>query len=266
VQEELGLPLLGQVSDDALGRSIAAGKGRKGSKGLDHRDLEAARIVRTSLQFMRPDERSFRSVAVTSAVPEEGKTTVAASLAYAASLSGSRAVLIECDLRRPVLAKRLGLADRPGIGDAVLGRVSLQEAIQEVPIPAAGGSVNGDGTVHPAGGTTGAFHCIVAGTPTPQPAELLESKRFAELFEEVRDLYDLVVVDTAPLLAVVDTLQVIPHVDRLVLCVRRGKTTREQAAAARATLERLPDRPAGLVVTGIRGRDEAYYGGYGYGY
>jgi Mrp family chromosome partitioning ATPase len=215
---------------------------------------------------MRPDERTFRTVAVTSAGPEEGKTTVAASLAYAASLSGSRTLLIECDLRRPVLAKRLGLADRPGVGDAVLGNVSVREVIQEVPIPDAAGSSNGHGAALSSTGTGGSFHCIVAGTPTPQPAELLESQRFTEFFKEVCGLYDLVVVDTAPLLAVVDTLQIVPHVERLVLCVRRGKTTREQASAARATLERLPDRPAGLVVTGIRERDEAYYGGYAYGY
>ena len=262
VESEFDLPVLGHLSDDALGRSVVAGTGQK---PFDTRELETARMVRIGLDYLNKSE-PFTSVAVTSALPEEGKTTVAAVLTYASSLAGKRSVLVECDLRRPVLARRLGLESQPGLSDVLLSRVSIGEAVQHL-APTTGTLAGRNGS-SPAvlDPDRGAFDCIVAGTHTTQPAELLGSPEFGAFVEELGRTYDVVVLDTAPLLAVVDTRELMRNADRMVLCVRRGKTKRDQAVAARAVLSRMPDRPAGLVVTGVRARDAAYYGGYAYDY
>ena len=102
VQHHLQAPMLGYVEADALGR---VGFGANGGNNEDERGIEAFRILRSNLEFLAP-ERDVRTVAITSPVAEEGKSTVAAGLASAAALAGKRVLLVECDLRRPVFAER----------------------------------------------------------------------------------------------------------------------------------------------------------------
>jgi Mrp family chromosome partitioning ATPase len=92
-----------------------------------------------------------------------------------------------------------------------------------------------------------------------QPAETIGSQRFRRFMEEVTSAYDLVVFDTAPLLPVSDTLQLVPQVDVVLLCVRVGQTTRAQAHAAKQALTHLPAKPTGVVIAGIRHTDDYYY-------
>jgi Mrp family chromosome partitioning ATPase len=107
--------------------------------------------------------------------------------------------------------------------------------------------------------------CITAGHSTSLPAELLGSRRFAEFVEGIRHAYDVVVFDSAPVLPVGDTLELLTHVDEILMCIRLGRTTRDQAQAARAAIDRLPDRPTGVVITDIKPSElQSYYGGYGY--
>jgi Mrp family chromosome partitioning ATPase len=95
----------------------------------------------------------------------------------------------------------------------------------------------------------------------------LGSNRFKDFIEQVSTTYDAIVLDSSPLLPVADTLEMLPHVDAIVICARESRTTRGQASAARATLSRFPERPTGVVVTGVRPRgagDEIYAYSYGY--
>jgi Mrp family chromosome partitioning ATPase len=103
---------------------------------------------------------------------------------------------------------------------------------------------------------------ISAGSFSPEPSELLASKRFREFVDQVKEVYDLVVFDCAPLLPVGDALQVLPIADAALLCIRLDQTTREQALAAKGAIEHLPERPIGLVLTGVRPGREGYYYGY----
>jgi Mrp family chromosome partitioning ATPase len=208
-------------------------------------------------------DRPIKKIAITSALPDEGKSTVASALAAASALAGSRVLLVECDLRRPTLAKRLGLEPGPGLSDYLVGKAEPQDVLQPVELTAAGPAAaepDGEAPAH------GSLVVIVAGSPTPQPAELLGSRRFHSFLEQVDDVYDIVVLDTCPLLSVVDTLGLIPSVDAIVVCVRASRTTRDQARAARAAIEHLPSRPAAVVITGVRPGAEADYGYYTYAY
>jgi len=258
VHEELGLPVLGKISNSALGMS---GFVRNGRPGAADTDLEAFRMLRTNLEFL-DSEQQIRTILITSGLPEEGKSTVALGLASAAAVAGRRTLLVECDLRRPSLADRLGIRRDPGLSDYLLGTASPAEILQTVPIAEAG--ANGHG---PEGAERQRrLVCITAGKRTPQPAELLGSARCRGFLSNVTDAYDLVVIDTSPLLSVVDALELVPHVDGVIVCVRAAQTTREEAKAAKAALERLPSPSMGAVVTGIRpGDDETYDYYYAYG-
>lgn len=257
IQSHLDIPLVGHVRKEMMGKT---------TQELDEdavtsvADLEAFQILRANLGFLDVDSPQ-RTVAVTSALPQEGKSTVAASLALAGAASGKRTLLIECDLRRPVLARRLGLQVAPGIVDYLVGAAEPGEILQTVPVHPLMGSSNGDapdGDDDP----THSLVCITAGTLNPRAGELIASERFRMLLSEVSEAYDLVVIDTAPLLSVADTLDLVPHVDRVLLCVCASMTTRDQALAGKAALGHVAASSIGLVVTGESASEESEYGYY----
>lgn len=255
IKDDLHLPLLGHVRDEMLGRTING----NAKNALNAEELEAFRILRTNVDFLDID-RSSPSIVVTSALAEEGKSTVSVALAGAYASAGKRVLLVECDLRRPTLADRMGLAASPGMTDYLIGDARPEDILQTVEI--GGQSPRSDGDA-PSPST---LVCITAGTLSPQPTELLGSQRFAEFIGAVSEVYDAVIIDSCPLLPVADTLAIVPHVGRIVMCVRASRTTRDQARAAAAALQHFPDRPTGIVVTGLRTGDETEYGYYSYAY
>lgn len=258
IHEELDLPLIGHVREEAMGTAGPKGGGGRITTDVD---LEAFRILRANLDFLGEE---ISLVAVTSALPEEGKSTVAASLAFAAAATGRRVLLVECDLRRPSLSERLALSRAPGLSDYLSGTASPEQIVQfvDTALPTHESRTNGNSPQQ--GPLSHGFACVMAGSATDQPSELLSTARFREFLEEVKGVYDLVVVDTSPLLAVADTLQVLPLVDALLFCVRDGRSTREQVTGAKVALGHLPERPAGLVVTGLKKNQRDNYGYYSY--
>jgi capsular exopolysaccharide synthesis family protein len=241
ITTEFRLPIVGYVREDALGKTATAMNGRR---PLTEVDLEGFRILRTNVEFLNVDKPPG-VVLVTSSLPEEGKSTVAAALAGAYAAAGKRTLLVECDLRQPTLAKRLGLAAQPGLTDVLTGQATPADVAQTVL----------EGFPNSAASP---LQCVVAGTETPLPAELLRSERAKAFLAEACEAYDAVVIDSSPILPVVDTLELLSAVDGLVVCVRASRTTREQARAAKTTLEHFPKLPTGVVVTGLRSHRDAY--------
>lgn len=267
---ELGLPVVGHVRRRTLGRAVRPWQtGDRDAAG----DVEAFRILRNNLELLLAGNPKG-PVLITSALPEEGKSTVAASLALASASAGRRTLLIEADLRRPSLAKRLDIGATPGLADYLTGRAESQAVMRPVPMPRgvafaadAGGSGNGNG--HHNGNGNGNVNgavphnlvCMPAGHVGGGAAELLASSRMRELLADVTSVYEVVIVDSAPLLPVADTLGLLPAAGAVMLCVRSGQTTREQIQAARETLGRVRPAVSGLVVTGVLARDD--HGGQG---
>lgn len=256
--EELGYPVLGRIGTSALG---SAGLASTGGVTPTPADLESFRVLRTNLAFFDP-QGPGRSVLVTSGLPEEGKTTVAAALASAAAAAGQRTLLVDGDLRRPALASRLGIKESPGLSEYLLGRATPHDILQthtitlrQDGVPRRGGRASSPNTA--------TLVCIAAGQLPDQPAELLASERCKDFLEKIAKAYDLVVIDSSPLLSSVDPLELVPYVDAVMVCVRLSRSTRDEARAVKAALGRLPKRPTGVVITGLREHGEAY-GYYGY--
>jgi Mrp family chromosome partitioning ATPase len=165
------------------------------------------------------------------------------------AVAGRRTLLVECDFRRSVLASRFGVDPAPGLSDYVAGGLKPDEVLRTV-------EVEGREAVD-------VLPLIPAGEDVFQPTELIASQRFKQFVQKVTRAYDLVVFDSAPLLPVGDTLELLPQMDAVLLCVRLEQTTRDQTRAAKQALDHLGDKPTGLVITGLhRGGPDDYYGYY----
>lgn len=268
VTESLPFPVIGHVRAREMGRVVRV---PKPSDKDGWADLESFRILRRNLETLFAADDAHHTVLVTSAVPEEGKTTVASSLAVAMASAGKTTLLVDCDLRRPALAKRLELPGGAGLTDYLSGEASPQEILQSVPLLQSlpGADETADARQNGSMQATAApqFSCIASGSPHRNTPELLGSALFREFMQEIREAYDIVIFDSSPILPVSDTLEMLPLIGTTIVCVRHGRTTRDQALAARAALARVPDRPTGVVVTGIKPRNaESELYAYAYDY
>ena len=183
-------------------------------------------------------ERSIRTIAVTSAMPGEGKTTASINLAVVTSMSlGRRVLLIDCDMRRPKVHRSLGIQPEAGLAEVLTDQVSFEEAV-----------VKADGNLE---------ILAVRGRPA-NPSELLGSARMSELVEEVSRLYDRVILDTPAALGLPDAKAVADLCDGIVMVVRADTTRQEDVQTVLEILDR--DRLLGLVMNGTH----VDHGRYGY--
>jgi tyrosine-protein kinase len=206
--------------------------------------IEPFRILRNGLPLLRP-ERQVRTVLVTSAVAGEGKTTAALGLARASALAGERVILVEADLRRPSLGRLLGMSSavRSGLTSALFdGRDPLE--LLNTPIP-----------------QLDRLQVLRSGPVPLHATDMLRSERLTGVFASLATHADLVVIDAAPLLPVVDTRTLLDdvEVDVCLLVARIGTTTRDQARSARSVLERRALHGVGLVVNDPAETVGSYY-------
>lgn len=210
----------------------------------DHHVAESLRELRTNLQFMDVDNPP-RTIVITSAVPGEGKSTVTANLATAIAASGQPVVVIDADLRRPVLARTFGLVPGVGLTDVLVGNATLADVLQPC-------------------GDSGDLSVLGAGKLPPNPSELLGSNAMHALIEEIAE-HALVLIDTPPLLAVTDAALLTARTDGALLVSRAGRTTYEMLNEALHSLERVQGRALGVILTGVPNRG-AGADGYGQRY
>jgi succinoglycan biosynthesis transport protein ExoP len=256
----LDLPLLGRIAEPS--RRIR----RKG--GLVMREepasslAEAFRMLRTNVEFANVT-RGARLIMVTSAVEGEGKSTTAANLAFAFARQGKRVALVELDLRRPSLARIVGLDGGPGITDAAVHWTSVDEAIAHVTLsnghgPPPNGSTNGHGSV------AGKLDVLVAGSLPPNPGEFVGTRGVKDVLRELRERYDLVLIDSPPLLHVGDARALAAEVDAVLLVVRLHIARKQYLAELRRALEAVPAQPLGFVLAGAELEEGYGYESYAY--
>jgi capsular exopolysaccharide synthesis family protein len=200
---------------------------------------EAIRSIRTALRYSDIDHPP-KIVLVTSSVPSEGKTVFAASLARSVARSGGRALLIDCDLRRPGVAKLLGADAAPGVID-LFDEHADQDAIIHID------ELSG-------------MHYIPSKGGTANPQDLLGSQQMRSFLERMRARYDLIVVDAPPVLAVSDPIILSHIVDTTIYLVRWEKTPRPIVAGAMKLLRTNGGSIAGAVLSRVNARRHATYG------
>ncbi|MFE9643725.1 polysaccharide biosynthesis tyrosine autokinase [Streptomyces sp. NPDC006365] len=235
LSESTGLPGLGSIPYDrnAPKQPLVTADGHSWR-------AEAFRKLRANLQFAQVDDRP-RIIMVTSSVPGEGKTTTAVNLALSLAEAGMSTCLVDCDLRRPAVAKALGLVEDAGLTTVLIGQSRVEEVMQQV------GSC---------------LSVLASGAAPPNPTELLASARMGEVLGELATTYEAVIVDTAPLLPVADTVGLAPLTQGSLLVVRASKTSRDQVRTATEALERVGSRILGTVFNMAATSQSDCYGGY----
>lgn len=222
---------------------------------------EAFRMLRTNLDFVTIDRR-VRTLMITSAIEQEGKTTTASNLAIALARSGQQVALVDLDLRRPFVDKLFDLRGRPGLTQVAVRRATLEDALVRVPltVPALRTS---DGAMRRASAQNGGgkLYVLGSGPIPPDPGEFVASESLSELLDELRERFETVVIDAPPLLHVGDALVLSAKADGLVLVTRIETVRRPMLGELHRMLEPLPTLKLGFVVTGAQLED-----GYGYGY
>jgi succinoglycan biosynthesis transport protein ExoP len=243
----LGRPVLGVIPESG------ALKGDGGDAlHLAGQEAEAFRTLRANLRYYDID-RDIRSLLVTSSAPGDGKSTVARCLAATAAAAGVRAVLVEADLRRPTLNGLYPVLRQLGLSEALTDQAPLAAVIQQLPVSIAGAP------------TGRSLDVIGAGTPPPNPTDLLESDRMRAVLDELHARYELVIIDSSPITVVPDSIPLLRQISGVLVVMRESKSTNVGARKLRDQLAHLGVLPLGLVMNGTAPvEDKAAYGYYAY--
>lgn len=235
-------PILGNIAADSAARRAPAEVLTQATPWA-----EAFRVLRTNMQYVEVDEEQ-KVIVLTSSLPGEGKSTTAINLAVTMAQAGHRVALVECDLRRPLIALRLGLDNAIGTTNVLIGKVSLADALQ--PYAETGVQV------------------LACGPIPPNPSELLQTHAMGKLLLDLRERFDVVLLDAPPLLPVTDASLLATQADGAVVVVRHGRTTRDQLGHAIERLDAVDAKTLGVVINmaPTKKSSSAYGYGYGYGY
>lgn len=203
---------------------------------------ESYRTLRTNITFSSAG-KNRKTIMVTSSGPKEGKSTSISNLAITFAQMGNKTLLIDGDLRRPMLHKLFALDKQPGLTNVLVGRQDFHEAVKQL-----------EGVPH--------LDVMTCGVIPPNPAELLGSERMKELLETLKDDYDVLLIDAPPIIAVTDPSILASMVDGVILVVRSAKAKRDAVQHAVEQLKRVEAPLLGVLLNGIQASNA--YGSYYY--
>jgi len=254
VERYLQIPFLGIVPSIKLDPHLEEGE------TTFHRDnylvshpkssvAECCRTVRTNILFMSP-EKPTKRLLVTSAGPQEGKSTVVINLGVTMAQSGSKVVLIDTDMRRPRLHKSFGLKRGVGLTTAILGEAEPEEVVHHTDVPG--------------------LDIVPCGPIPPNPTELFHTERFGQIVERLDKIYDRIIFDSPPVMMVADPLILSRLIDGAILVIKGGHTSRDMVQRALKQLRDVQTRILGTVINDLdldhREYGYYYYRQYGYYY
>lgn len=260
--EALGVTILGvfpRADESSTDKTSSSGR-RKGQRIIEIENVdrivhtqpmsmaaELCRTIRTNLVFMAA-ESTRKTMVVTSANPEDGKTTVATNIAIALAQSGQRVLLVDADLRRPRIHRTFNIESRTGLTSTLVGERSLSQVTHDVGIEK--------------------LSVVTCGPLPPNPAELLHTRQFAQVLEEAESRYDRVILDSPPLRAVTDAAIIAPQCGGALLVIRAHETTRDAVTAIMQSLQNVRAHVLGGVLNDVEPRrsGQGHPGGGYYGY
>lgn len=234
IRNQLHLPMLGEVPqfteepahmDDSQFDSALWYYYRPAS-----REAEAYRSLRTSL-LLKTDRTGARVLQITSAEPGDGKTTTVSNLALAIAQTGRKALIIDADLRRPTVHKLFGINNAVGLGDVLAQEIDAQTSIRETRISN--------------------LSILTAGMLPENPSEMLMSRRFAEMINQLRNEYDYILIDTPPLVVVSDPSVIASTVDGVLLVVRIDKNRRGVIRKVQQIIQTNGIKITGLIANNV---------------
>lgn len=249
IEARVGAPVVGTipVADGLTRESRIVAHAEPNAKGTGFAVSEAFRSLRTNLQFMDVDDPP-RTIVVTSPLPGDGKSMVAANIAVALAESGRPVVLVDGDLRRSTVAKSFGLPDGAGLTDVLAGRADLVDVMHRTPV---------------------SEHLVVltAGSVPPNPSEVLGSAKMRAVLSDLAQ-HAMVIIDAPPLLPVTDSAVLAHQADGAILVVGLGKTTYDLVTTAQDALAKASGRLLGIVLNRapLKGADASPYYDYRKGY
>ncbi|VTT36004.1 capsular exopolysaccharide family protein [Enterococcus casseliflavus] len=205
---------------------------------------EQYRTIRTNIQFASSADKQIKTIVVTSSGPGEGKSTTSANLAVVFAKSGQRVLLVDADMRKPTVYKTFSLNNASGLSTVLSTSTSVLEAAQKTVIDN--------------------LSVLTSGPKTPNPSELLGSARMNQVMEEAKNLYDVVIFDMPPVVAVTDAQIMASKADGTILVVRENVARKESLTKARDLLNMVQARIIGVVYNGAEhSKDSGYYYYYG---
>lgn len=202
---------------------------------------EAYRTLRTNIQYSSFD-KEIRTIVVTSSEPGEGKSTTSGNLALSFAQAEKKTIIIDCDLRKPSLHKKFKISNLVGLSDVLIGKEKITAAIHEY---------------------NDYLSVLTSGKLPPNPSEMLGSKSMSKLLQELKNYFDIIVLDSAPLQAVTDAQILSTKADGVIVVVRAEKTKRDSVIQAKSLLDKVGANILGVVLNGIENTRRKYYYYYG---
>lgn len=238
IQQTFDIPVVGSVPKSKALQEELAGADIEADPAAG----EALRKLRTNLSYMDVDDPP-RILVITSPQPGDGKSTIAINLARTLVMRDEAVVLIDADLRRPTLADRLGLDPAVGLTSVLTGQLLAEDALQEVK-------------------STPGLYALASGPLPPNPSELLSSKAWQKLIDEL-SIHAMLIIDAPPILPVTDAALLTLEADGAFIVVTHNKTTDEDLRISLQTLDTVGARALGVILNRVSARSTGY-GGYGY--
>jgi capsular exopolysaccharide synthesis family protein len=202
---------------------------------------EAYRTLRTNIQYSSFDKQ-IRTIVVTSAEAAEGKSTVSGNLALTFAQNEKKVILIDCDLRKPSVHKNFKISNLIGLSEVLIGKEKLEDVIQK---------------------RNQNLDILTSGKIPPNPSEMLSSSAMTKLIEKLKEIYDIIILDSAPLQAVTDAQVLSTKVDGTIIVVRAQRTNREAVIEAKKLLDKVGAHIIGTVLHAVENTRGKYYYYYG---